>query len=52
MWERPTTTHADGPGNDSIDLQDGDGNDVLCSTDGETFDHSDPGDSVIDDPEL
>ena len=42
----------DGPGNDFIDLQDGDGNDTLCSEDGETFDGSDAGDDVIDDPEL
>src|SRR5215213_7682626 len=42
----------DGPGVDYVDLSDGDGNDVLCTTDGETLDGSDPCDQVIDDPEL
>ena len=42
----------DGPGNVQINLQDGDGEDTLCTTDGETLDSSDPGDTVIDDQEL
>lgn len=42
----------DGPGDDVVKVKDGDGDDTLCTVDGETFDEADPGDALIDDPEL